>query len=82
MKSIKSQKSADLKGDTKLAKLEILVDELIKETPHETRIRTYMKAAGLPYQADPIMRMNSVLEALDGVRNTAAKRIREPEQGI
>jgi hypothetical protein len=52
-----------------LDRLEDLVDELVKESPQESRIRTCMKAVGLPYTADPIERMNCVLTALEGARS-------------
>jgi len=57
----------------RLARLECLVDELVKDSPQETRIKSYMKAAGLPYNTDPIDRMNCVLEALDDAKATHAK---------
>ena len=49
----------------RLQQLEGLVDELIKMSPQENRIRSYMKAVGLPYSDDPMERMDSVLTALD-----------------
>lgn len=58
----------------KLEQLEDLVDELIKESPQEARIRSFMKAAGLQYSEDPIERMNSVLTALDGARSRGARK--------
>jgi hypothetical protein len=49
----------------RLELLEELVDELIKESPGESRIRGYMEAVGLTYTADPILRMTRVLEELE-----------------
>lgn len=45
--------------------LEILVDELIKETPQEDVIKENMQRIGLSYKVDPVDRLNMVLEALD-----------------
>lgn len=73
MKTIKNRSSAAA-SDSRIAQLEILVDELIKDCPQETRIRSYMKAAGLPYSSDPIIRMNCVLEALNGAKGRRIKR--------
>ncbi len=57
-------------GDSvvQLQRLEILVDELIKDAPREEKIRESMEAAGLDYTADPIARMTCVLAALDDIR--------------
>jgi hypothetical protein len=66
--------------DTLMTQLEILVDELIKNAPHESRVRTCMEAAGLTYSVDPIARMNTVLEALDGIRSPQKPRRREIEE--
>ena len=49
-----------------LDRLEELVDELMKQKPQEERIKTYMKNVGLEYNADPIIRLSTVLQALDG----------------
>lgn len=54
--------------DKQLKNLEVLVDELIKPVPHESRVRACMQAVGLVYSADPISRMNMVLTTLDDVR--------------
>lgn len=66
-------------SDERITRLEILVDELIKEKPQESRVRSYMKAAGLPYVEDPIERMNSVLTALNGAHAAFAPK---PDRGI
>ncbi len=49
-----------------LDQLEELVDELMKQKPQEERIKAYMKNVGLEYISDPIMRLGSVLQALEG----------------
>jgi hypothetical protein len=49
-----------------LDQLEELVDELMKQKPQEERIKAYMKNVGLDYIADPIMRLGTVLQALEG----------------
>lgn len=59
---------------TTIAQLEVLVDELIKDQPHEPKIRTCMEAAGLIYTHDPIARMKTVLSALDRMRGPRAER--------
>jgi hypothetical protein len=46
--------------------LEELVDELMKQKPQEERIKAYMKNVGLEYIADPIMRLGTVLQAIEG----------------
>jgi hypothetical protein len=51
----------------KVEQLERLVDELIKEVPHEATIRSCMLEAGLQYVTDPIARMNMVLAELGEV---------------
>jgi len=45
--------------------LEILVDELIKDSPQEDIIKESMQRVGLSYKEDPVDRLNMVLEALD-----------------
>jgi hypothetical protein len=59
----------DIDWNKQLTCLEDLVDELVKDNPQETRIRTCMNAAGLPYTTDPVERMNCVLNALEGARS-------------
>lgn len=68
--------------DVQISNLENLVDELVKESPQETRIRAYMKAAGLPYSEDPIDRLSRVLAALEGARAVGRDRGGETEQNI
>lgn len=63
--------------DPRLNALEILVDELIKDVPSEEKVRIGMENVGLPYTADPIARMTSVLTALDDIR--AQQRVAEKE---
>lgn len=72
-KDLKKHGSVVSSDTERLARLECLVDELVKDSPREARIKSYMKAAGLPYSADPIDRMNCVLEALDDAKTTHAK---------
>lgn len=81
MKSIKKRPAVD-SFEIRIAQLENLVDELIKESPQEARIRSYMKAAGLPYSSDPIDRMNCVLQALDGAKGQRPKRDGEHGQNL
>lgn len=56
------------KAEEKLQELERLVDELIKPTPHESKVEACMAAVGLRYSIDPILRMNEVLNTLNEVR--------------
>ena len=63
--------------------LESLVDELIKNTPNEDRVRKQMLAAGLNYSKDPIERMSLVLQAIEDAKPiaTSAKPSVPPEKG-
>jgi hypothetical protein len=75
---VKSKKAAS--NDSLMSQLEVLVDELIKDAPQESRVRSCMEAAGLTYSNDPIARMNTVLTALDGIRSPQKPRRREIEE--
>jgi hypothetical protein len=55
---------------TRLQTLELLVDELLKESPEPKNIRERMSEAGLRYSSDPVEQMNAVLEALNQTRRT------------
>ena len=50
-----------------------LVEELIKDKPQDSLVRTFMRAAGLKYTADPIERMNLVFSELEKVRVISRK---------
>ncbi len=58
--------STHASNSLKIDQLENLVDELVKHEPREERIKAYMREAGLGYVADPIERLNTVLQALEG----------------
>jgi hypothetical protein len=58
-----------MKPVDQLHHLEDLVEELIKDKPEDTLIRTYMRAAGLKYTEDPIERMNLVFSELEKMRS-------------
>ena len=62
--SVKANETGDLD------RLEELVDELMKQKPQEERIKTYMKNVGLEYNADPLIRLSTVLQALDSKTKT------------
>lgn len=81
MKPSKSRGATGL-VDERIAQLEILVDELIKESPQETRIRTCMKAVGLEYSADPITRMEHVLRLLEGAKGQIKIRRKENDRSL
>ncbi len=72
--------SARPPADKRIAQLEILVDELVKDMPTESRVRTCMEAVGLKYVIDPIARMNIVLSELECVRDKGAKSLREKKR--
>lgn len=55
---------ADSKIEEKVKKLELLVEELLKEEPSENDIRKKMTELELTYTEDPVERINRVLEAL------------------
>ncbi len=59
-------KDSNLSSAESLASLEALVDELLKEAPEQERVQTMMQELGLPFQADPIAQLNTVLQALHG----------------
>lgn len=50
--------------EEKVRKLELLVEELLKESPAEDVIKTKMAELDLQYTQDPVERINRVLEAL------------------
>jgi hypothetical protein len=51
-------------NETQLHALENLVDELLKPTPVETRVKGFLEKAGISDPHDPVARIQSVLEAL------------------
>lgn len=64
-----------IKGGTKctstllknrLAQLENLVEELVKDNPDPAIIEPMMLELGLPFKNDPIFQLNTVLQALHG----------------
>ncbi len=59
----------------KLARLECLVDEMVRHNPCEHRIRAYMEEAGLVYITDPIERMNVVLTMLNRIRGRGGEAV-------
>ena len=63
----------------RVEQLELLVDELIKDSPQESTIRDRMAAVGLDYLIDPIARMNVVLSELGEF--SRPKRRRGAERG-
>jgi len=66
-----------LGSDQQLAILEKLVDELLRHSPCEERIRAFMADAGLDYIADPIDRMNNIMALLNGHRGRHRERLSE-----
>lgn len=48
----------------RLERLNQLVDELLLEKPNEKKLQDLMLALGMPYDADPVQRMNRVLVEL------------------
>lgn len=67
----------NLTTDQQLVVLEKLVDELLRHSPSEERIRAYMLEAGLDYITDPIARMNNIMALLNGLRSRSHERITE-----
>lgn len=45
----------------KIVELDLLVEELMKDQPDETKVKTLMAHLKLPYSTDPIERINKVL---------------------
>ncbi len=52
------------KESSRIESLEVLVDELLKDSPEENLVRQKMEQIGLEYQTDPVIRLNDVLQAL------------------
>lgn len=77
MRAARKSDVAEFDHDDQVAKLEILVDELIRSSPREDRIQSYMQAAKLPYSADPVTRMTTVLGALDKIRGGKREKMGE-----
>lgn len=53
--------------------LEALIDELLKDKPSETKVRSCMEAAGLNYTTDSVQRMSLVLAEMDLLKETCQK---------
>jgi hypothetical protein len=51
-------------SEGKLNALEGLVNELMKPSPEESKIQSYLKEAGLNDPKDPLARIHAVLDAL------------------
>lgn len=51
-------------NEDRLTALEGLVNELMKPTPEEEKIQSYLKEAGLNDPKDPLARIHAVLDAL------------------
>jgi CO dehydrogenase/acetyl-CoA synthase delta subunit len=83
MKAIKGCEVV-VKTSERMTQLESLVDELIKESPQEDRVRTCMLGAGLEYSSDPIERMENVLSALEGERQNSqnSRNFRNGEKSV
>ena len=54
----------DTNVSERVTRLEALVEEMLKDNPIEDRIQTQMKELEIEYSADPVERINRVLEAL------------------
>jgi hypothetical protein len=67
---------SDRGSDSRLQLLENLINEMIKDSPKEDRIRSCMLAAGLDYTSDPLGRMDKVLAELDQHRITRRPHIK------
>lgn len=65
MKSRKMTQIAEAKADEYFNRFDGLVEELMKQKPQEERIKAYMQNVGLEYEADPIARLNMVLQAIE-----------------
>ncbi|MES2856635.1 MAG: hypothetical protein V4692_12265 [Bdellovibrionota bacterium] len=62
-----------MKHVDQLHHLEDLVEELIKDKPQDALIKTYMRAAGLKYSADPVECMKIVFSELEKLRSQSSK---------
>jgi hypothetical protein len=57
-------KDAQESDPSHLHQLEELVEELLKQTPDEKRVKEFMNRSNMPYVNDPFERLNMVLKAL------------------
>lgn len=55
-------------ADDRIARLELLVDELIKDRHEDEKIKACARAAGLSYLSDHVVLMERVLLELEGAR--------------
>lgn len=81
-RSAAAQLSARSNGDDHLHQLEALVDELVKASPNEIKIRECMELAGLTYVVDPIERMNLVLSLMEGAPSKSRRKPSSPDTSI
>lgn len=65
MASIEQTQSRLAVRTSKLQWLEDLIAELIKAKPRESVVQKLMEASGIEYSRDPVMRMQTVLRAID-----------------
>lgn len=61
---MEKQGKAQANVEEKVKKLELLVEELLKDNPSESDIQKKMAELELTYTEDPVERINRVLEAL------------------
>lgn len=59
-------KSGSNSSKLNFSEVDVLVQELTKENPDETRVAALMTNVGLPYQSDPVLRMSHLLDVLNG----------------
>lgn len=51
-------------SEDRLQAIEVLVNELLKSSPEESKVQGFLKKAGIEDPKDPVARIESVLEAL------------------
>jgi hypothetical protein len=59
-----------------ILKLQSLVDELMKTTPDEAKIKILMKSLNIKYESDPIQRITYVMDSMNRlVKNKQEKKV-------
>lgn len=64
MKKKLSSRLPDFHEENSQQQLEVLVEELMKNSPNKVKVKKLMTACGLPYSADPLRQISTVLNSM------------------